>query len=141
MSSNTKLLVVDDEEAICNLFRSAMTKKPVLIETASDGKEALKKLKTFPAEIVITDVVMPNMDGLTLLEEIRLNYPDIFVVVLTAHGSIEDAVRAMKAGAYDYLMKPFDIDMIEMLIEKITGTGKELLPKKSTIKASEEMDP
>jgi len=92
----------------------------VLLETAPDGKEALKKLKTFPAEIVITDVKMPNMDGLTLLEEIRIRYPDIFVVILTAYGSIEDAVKAMKAEAYDYILKPFDFDVIRMMIEKIT---------------------
>jgi len=121
MSSTTKLLFVDDEGPIRRLFRRDMGQdENVLLETASDGKEALKKLKTFPADIVITDVKMPNMDGLTLLEEIRIRYPDIFVVILTAYGSIEDAVKAMKAEAYDYILKPFDFDVIRMMIEKIT---------------------
>jgi len=93
----------------------------ILLETASDGKEALKKLKTFPADIVITDVKMPNMDGLTLLEEIRIRYPDIYVVILTGYGSIEDAVKAMKAEAYDYILKPFNFDVVRIVIEKITG--------------------
>ena len=129
MSSTTKLLFVDDEGSIRSLFRRAMGQdESVLLETAPDGKEALKKLKTFPADIVITDVKMPNMDGLTLLEEIRIRYPDIFVVILTAYGSIEDAVKAMKAEAYDYILKPFDFDVIRMMIEKITGQ-KRILDK------------
>jgi two-component system NtrC family response regulator/two-component system response regulator HydG len=129
MSSTTKLLFVDDEGPIRRLFHRAMGQdENILLETASDGKEALKKLKTFPADIVITDVKMPNMDGLTLLEEIRIRYPDIFVVILTAYGSIEDAVKAMKADAYDYILKPFDFDVIRMVIEKITGQ-KRILEK------------
>ncbi len=128
MSFKTKLLFVDDEEAIRNLFCKALMNEALLIETSSDGKEALKKLKTFPAEIVITGVRMPNMDGLTLLEEIRVSYPDISVVIVTGYGTIEDAVKAMKAGAYDYILKPFDFDAIRMVIEKITG-HKRILEK------------
>ena len=129
MSSTTKLLFVDDEGPIRRLFRRVMGQdENVLLETASDGKEALKKLKTFPADIVITDVKMPNMDGLTLLEEIRISYPDIFVVIVTGYGTIEDAVKAMKAEAYDYILKPFDFDVIRMVIEKITGQ-KRILEK------------
>jgi two-component system NtrC family response regulator/two-component system response regulator HydG len=126
MTSKIKLLFVDDEEAVRFFFLEGLMNEVLLIETASDGKEALKKLKTFPADIVITDVRMPNMDGLTLLEEIRMRYPDIFVVVVTAYGSIEDAVKAMKAGAYDYVLKPFDFDTIRRVIEKITGHKKML---------------
>ena len=130
MSSTTRLLFVDDEGPIRRLFRRVMGQdENVLLETASDGKEALKKLKTFPADIVITDVKMPNMDGLTLLEKIRIRYPDIFVVILTGYGSIEDAVKAMKAEAYDYILKPFDFDVIRMVIEKITGQ-KRILDKR-----------
>lgn len=128
MSSKIKLLFVDDEEAIRRLFCRAMMNEALLIETASDGKEALKKLKTFPADIVITDVRMPNMDGLALLGEIRIRYPDIFVVIVTGYGTIEDAVKAMKEGAYDYILKPFDFDTIRMVIEKITG-HKRILEK------------
>ena len=129
MSSKTKLLFVDDEGPIRRLFRRGMGQdESVLLKTASDGKEALKKLKTFHADIVITDMKMPKMGGLALLEEIRIRYPDIFVVILTAYGSIEDAVKVMKAGAYDYILKPFDFDVIRMVIEKITGQ-KRILEK------------
>jgi len=125
MSSTTRLLFVDDEGPIRRLFRSVMGQdESVLLETASDGKEALKKLKTFPADIVITDMKMPKMGGLALLEEIRIRYPDIFVVILTSYGSIEDAVKAMKAEAYDYILKPFDFDTIRRMIDKITDHKK-----------------
>lgn len=121
MSSKTKILFVDDDESIRNLFCRAMMDEPFLIKTASDGEEALKKLETFSAEIVMSDVRMPKMDGLALLKEIRVRYPDIFVVIITGYGAIEDAVSAMKAGAYDYILKPFDFDTIRMLIDKITA--------------------
>jgi|LGVF01.1.fsa_nt_gb two-component system NtrC family response regulator/two-component system response regulator HydG len=121
MSSKIKLLFVDDEEEIRFFFREGMMNEALEIETASDGTQALKKLETFPADIVVTDVRMPNMDGLLLLEEIRMRYPDIFVVMLTAYGRIEGAVKAMKAGAYDYILKPFDFDTIRRVIEKIAG--------------------
>ena len=128
MTSKIKLLFVDDEEGFRFFFREGLMNEALEIETASDGIEALKKLKTFPADIVVTDVKMPNMDGLLLLEEIRMRYPDIFVVMVTGHGAIEDAVKAMKAGAYDYILKPFDFDTIRRMIDKITG-HKRILQK------------
>lgn len=94
---------------------------PFLIKTASNGEEALKRINSFAPEIVITDVKMPKMDGLELLKEIRTRYPDIFVVIATGYGSIEDAVEAMKAGAYDYILKPFHVDVIRVLIQRVTG--------------------
>jgi len=124
MISKTKLLFVDDEESIRWFFRKSMTTEELIVDTASDGVEALKKLKTFPADIVIADVNMPKMDGLTLLGEIMVRYPDIFVVIVTGYGTIEDAVKAMKAGAYDYILKPFDFDAIRMVIEKITAHAR-----------------
>ncbi len=129
MKPKTKLLFVDDEEAVRFFFREGLINEALEIETASDGKEALKKLKTFRADIVVTDARMPNMDGLLLLEEIKMRYPDIFVVMVTGHGTIEDAVKAMKAGAYDYILKPFNFDIIRRVIEKITG-HKSILQKR-----------
>ncbi len=120
MLSKIRLLYVDDEKGYQASFRRTMrTEKALLIETASDGVDALAKLEIFPADILITDVKMPKMDGLALLEEVRIRYPDVFVVIVTGYGTIEDAVNAMKAGAYDYILKPFDFDAIRMVIEKI----------------------
>lgn len=71
--------------------------------TAVNGLDALKQLKTFQAHIVITDLKMPEMDGITLLKQIKTLYPQIFVILLTGHATIDNAVQAMKFGAYDYL--------------------------------------
>lgn len=120
MTSKTKLLFVDDEEDVRFFFREGLINEALDIETAADGREALRKLKTFHADIVVTDARMPNMGGLLLLEEIKIRYPDIFVVIATGYGTIEDAVKAMKAGAYDYVLKPFDFETIRSVIEKIT---------------------
>jgi two-component system NtrC family response regulator/two-component system response regulator HydG len=93
--------------------------KQFQIITASRGIEALQSLRTTPVDVVLTDIKMPEMDGLTLLKKIREQYPDIFVIAITGYGSVEDAVRAMKLGAYDYLQKPFDFNLIKMLLAKI----------------------
>jgi len=116
-----RILFVDDDEAVRQMFQDRLAEEPFLLTTASSGQEALEKLETFPADVVITDFRMPGMDGLVLLEEIRMHYPDIFVVVVTGHGTIQDAVKAMKDGAYDYILKPFDFDTIRGVIEKISG--------------------
>jgi DNA-binding NtrC family response regulator len=120
MKAETTILFVDDENAYQKAFIRAMRKeKQFHIVTASRGIEALQLLQTTPVDVVLTDIKMPEMDGLTLLKKIREQYPDIFVIAITGYGSVEDAVRAMKLGAYDYLQKPFDFDLIKLLLAKI----------------------
>ena len=121
MNHNTKILFVDDDTAIQRLFHRTFKQAPLQIRTASSGEEALKILEPFSADIVISDVMMPRMNGLTLLENIRRHYPDTFVVMATGHGAVEDAVKAMKAGAYDYILKPFDFEAVRMLIQKVAA--------------------
>jgi two-component system NtrC family response regulator/two-component system response regulator HydG len=120
MKADITILFVDDEKAYQKAFVRAMRKETQFnLITASRGIEALQLLQTTPTDVVLTDIKMPEMDGWTLLKKIREHYPDIFVIAITGYGSIEDAVRAMKLGAYDYLQKPFDFDLIKMLLEKI----------------------
>jgi DNA-binding NtrC family response regulator len=120
MKIETTILFVDDENAYQKAFIRAMRKeKQFRIVTASRGIEALQLLQTTPVDVVLTDIKMPEMDGLTLLKKIRERFPAIFVIAITGYGSVEDAVRAMKLGAYDYLQKPFDFDLIKMLLAKI----------------------
>ncbi|MCJ7603736.1 MAG: sigma-54 dependent transcriptional regulator [Desulfobulbaceae bacterium] len=128
MDGKIKILFVDDDKSMQRLFRRVLENDPFLIKTASNGEEALKMLKPFSADIVISDVKMPQMDGWELLEEIRLRYPETFVAIVTGHGAIADAVKAMRAGAYDYILKPFDFEAIRLLIEKVTS-HKEILEK------------
>jgi len=120
MKADITILFVDDEKAYQKAFVRAMRKETQFnLITASRGIEALQLLQTTPTDVVLTDIKMPEMDGWTLLKKIREHYPDIFVIAITGYGSIEDAVRAMKLGAYDYLQKPFDFDLIKMLLGKI----------------------
>ncbi|BCG45759.1 Two-component system response regulator protein [Citrifermentans bremense] len=115
-----RILYVDDEPAYGRLFSRAMEDDDrFLIRTAGNGKEALHILREYPAEVVLTDILMPHMGGLDLLEEIKRNYPEIFVLILTGVDSSNNAVKAMKAGAYDYILKPLDIEMIRRQLGKI----------------------
>ncbi|MBW2448835.1 MAG: sigma-54-dependent Fis family transcriptional regulator [Deltaproteobacteria bacterium] len=120
MKTDITILYVDDDKTLQKTFFRVMQKeKKFQIVTASTGIEALQLLQTTPTDVVFTDIKMPEMDGLTLLRKIREQYPEIFVVAITGYGSIEDAVHAMKLGAYDYLQKPFDFYLIKMLVEEI----------------------
>ncbi len=88
------------------------------VEEAADGQEALEKASTFLPAVVITDLVMPRLDGLALLSALQEALPWASVIILTGHGSIETAVTAMKQGAYDYLSKPVDVPRLKLLVEK-----------------------
>jgi len=136
MVPTTHILFVDDVEFNRKVFLQVMRKDPTFrVDTASSGLEALQFLKTSPVDIVITDMKMPEMDGLSLMREIRDLYPDIFVIVVTGHASIENAVRAMKMGAYDYLLKPFDFSHIKITLEKIVEHASVI--KKTIVPADE----
>ena len=115
-----RILYVDDEPAYCRLFcRGMADDERFIIRTAANGEEALRILREEPHEIVLSDLLMPRMDGLTLLDEIKLNWPDVFVLILTGVDSADKAVKAMKSGAYDYILKPLDIEMIQRQLGKI----------------------
>jgi len=120
VEKKTRLLYVDDEAAYRNIFCREMGEdQRFSIETAEDGPTALRMLETRRADIVLTDLSMPGMDGIALLQEIHRRYPEIFVLILTGVNSANEAVRAMKAGAYDYILKPFDVTTLQMQMEKI----------------------
>jgi two-component system response regulator HydG len=92
--------------------------------TAGSGFEALEKLKQYPFDLLFVDIKMPGMDGIELLEWVKKNYPETFVVIITAYGSIESSVKAMKMGASDYLLKPFKPDQLNLVMEKISQQKK-----------------
>jgi len=120
MSATTRILFVDDEPAYCRIFRTRIGADPhYQIETATSGDEALARLESFPADIVFADMNMPFMDGVELLTEIKDRYPQIFVIMLTGDDATSRVVKAMKAGAYDYLLKPMDLEMVKRAIQTI----------------------
>jgi DNA-binding NtrC family response regulator len=113
------IMVVDDELSIREAFADWLKQDGFEVETAADGPVALAKIKERHYDIMLVDVKMPQMDGITLLKLLKENDPDTAVVMMTAHGAIQDAVEAMKLGANDYLLKPFELDELSLTIEKL----------------------
>ncbi|MDD2891112.1 MAG: sigma-54 dependent transcriptional regulator [bacterium] len=112
------ILVVDDELSMQKVLSAMLQKEGYKVITANNGKEALEHFKKDSPNLVITDLKMPEMDGLTLLSEIMKVSPGVPVIMITAHGTVETAVSAMKQGAYDFIIKPFDINEIKQVVEK-----------------------
>ena len=106
------LMLVDDEDRFLETTKKILNKKGYVVETASSGVEALEKLRTCPAQVVILDVKMPGMDGNQTLVEIKRQFPMVEVIMLTGHATVESAIEGLKSGASDYLMKPADIGEI-----------------------------
>ncbi|ATB48477.1 sigma-54-dependent transcriptional regulator [Corallococcus macrosporus] len=101
-----RILVADDEEGVRSFLAEALEYEGHSVTTAADGEEAARLMARQGVDLLLTDLRMPGMDGLTLLRKVREEQPDVEVVVLTAVGTVESAVAAMKAGAFDYLLKP-----------------------------------
>nr|MBC8360975.1 sigma-54-dependent Fis family transcriptional regulator [Candidatus Desulfatibia profunda] len=120
MDKKMSIMVVDDEEIVRESLFHWFKKYGHVVETASSGFEALEKLETYPFQLLFVDIKMPGMDGIELLEKVKTEYPDTIVVIITAYGSIESAVKAMRIGATDYLLKPFKPDQLSLVMERIS---------------------
>lgn len=114
-----RLLVVDDEKSICSTIEAAMKAIGHQVEVADSGELALAMMRRTPPDILLTDLRMDGMSGLDLLGKTREYFPSVTVVIMTAYGTIDTAVAAMKSGAYDYLVKPFTPEQLEHLVERI----------------------
>ncbi|MEW6608005.1 MAG: sigma-54 dependent transcriptional regulator [bacterium] len=120
-----KILVVDDEEKIRQALVTILTKEGYLVTTAKNGQEALNKpIQEF--SLIITDLKMPQMDGLELLKKAKKISPDVIVIMITAFGTLKTAIEAMKQGAYDYITKPFELDEITIVVSKALQLYKEI---------------
>jgi len=115
-----KILVVDDEPLIRDLLRDILKEEGYEVSIAKEGLSALKKIKKEEVDLVITDVKMPGLDGIKLLKEIKKVSPSTLVIVITAYGTIENAVEAMKEGAYDYITKPITPEQLKLVLQKIS---------------------
>ena len=107
------ILIVDDEKKMRHILQLMLEREGFKTEQAENGKVALGMLQKKEFGVVITDMKMPEMDGLSLLEEAKKINPDLPIVVITAHGTIESAVEAMQKGAIDFITKPFEEDIPE----------------------------
>lgn len=113
-----RILVVDDEENLRRVTQLKLHQAGYEAMTASDGAQALELLARNPQDLVITDLKMPGMSGMELLQAIREEYPEIVVIVVTAFGTIESAVEAMKLGAFDYIIKPVNADALKLVVSR-----------------------
>jgi len=113
------ILVVDDEKNIRSHLAAYLAGLGHEVETAADAAAALAVVERRPADVVLSDVRMAGMDGLALLREIRQRRPETVVVLMTAYATVPQAVEAMRAGAYDYLVKPFSLEQVELLFERV----------------------
>ena len=113
-----KILVVDDEPIISSMLYEGLNRKNYQVVVADNGSRALEQLKNNNFDLVITDIILPDLNGMEILKKAKQLDPDLGVIMITAHGSVESAVEAMRVGAYDYLTKGFSIDEIEVTVEK-----------------------
>jgi len=108
----SRILVIDDEPAIQDVLRDILQDEGYDVHVADDGIEGLRLLKTEPVDVVFLDVWLPGKGGIDVLEEIKADWPDVEVVIISGHATVETAVRAIKLGAYDYLEKPLDMGRV-----------------------------
>ncbi|HDN67770.1 MAG TPA: sigma-54-dependent Fis family transcriptional regulator, partial [Firmicutes bacterium] len=112
-----KILVVEDEEKMCRLLEINLQDKYQVL-SATDGEQAAKILRGEDVDLVLTDLKMPKKNGIELLKEAKSRNPHLPVILITAYGTVETAVEAMKQGAYDYILKPLRIEELELTIQK-----------------------
>ena len=115
----TTVLVVDDEKNIRNHLASHLREIGYEVETATNGVEALAAIAGKTFDVVLSDIRMPGMDGMALLAGVKERSPDSAVVLMTAYATVPQAVEAMRAGAYDYLVKPFSLEEVEVVLARI----------------------
>jgi nitrogen regulation protein NR(I) len=112
------VLIVDDEVNIRRVLAAMLKREGYEVTTAADGEQALGVLQKTPVHVVVTDLVMPRLGGMELLRHVAADFPDVPVIVITAHGSVDSAVAALKAGAFDYITKPFEQEDLKKVIAK-----------------------
>jgi DNA-binding response OmpR family regulator len=125
MGTNSTILVIDDEEYLRKSLSKLLQKDGYAVTAASGGPEALQYLQAGAYDLAFLDLMMPDMDGLTLLGEIRKRYPDMPVLILTANATMESAIEAVRQGARDYLVKPIDPPRILARVEEILNEQKQ----------------
>jgi DNA-binding NtrC family response regulator len=128
------ILVVDDENSMCEFMRIMLSKEGYDVDAEQDGRRAVERVAEKPYDLVIADLMMPQMSGLELMEEVRGDHPDLPFLVMTAFASVETAIEALKKGASDYVTKPFKIDEIKLTIQK-TLENRELRKENQELKA------
>jgi len=142
-NADAQILVVDDEERMRNLLKKVLTKQGLSVQTSPNGIDALMKVEETPFDVILADIRMPEMNGIEVLKTVKETRPEIYVILMTAFGSIDSAVEAMKKGAYDYITKPFKMDEITIVIKKALeekGLRKEVASLRNEVRSKYRFD-
>ena len=129
-----RILIADDEDSLRWVLEKGFRGAGHQVTAVKDGTAALREIEAEPFDLILLDVRMPGIDGLSLLKQVRARRPDAHVVIMTAHGTMETAVAAMQDGAYDYLAKPFDLDGALLLAERAL-TARRLTQEVTALRA------
>jgi DNA-binding NtrC family response regulator len=134
MGMKIRILLVDDEEQFVDILAQRLEARGLQVATAYNGDEALARLKESEADVILLDVLMPGRTGIEILRDIRQVKPLTEVILLTGHATVETAIEGMKLGAYDYLMKPMET---EVLVEKIHKAFRRKADQEKRIRQAE----
>ena len=115
---SARILVVDDEEIVLRSCLRILSGDEFQVETVQDGRQALQKVEENPYDVMILDIMMPNVDGLEVLRRVKETHPNVDVVMVTGLAQIDTAVKAMKLGAFDYIAKPFEPDELKLVVQR-----------------------
>ncbi|HAD03460.1 MAG TPA: two-component system response regulator, partial [Desulfuromonas sp.] len=138
-----RVLVADDEESMRWVLSKALSKKGFTVDLAANGNEALALVRQHRYDLAVLDIKMPGLSGLELLSRIHEEKPEILVVIMTAETSMKNAVEAMKRGAYDYITKPFDLDVLDAIVlkaQKAAAVSEEVQQLRGEIKEHYQLD-
>ena len=119
-----RLLVVDDEPGIRSFLAWRLRARGLEVQLACDGEEALDQLERQPFDLVITDVTMPRLEGLALLETVKRRYPTTEVILMTGFSTVDMAVGAMRLGAFNFLLKPFRLNALLKTVDQALAQGR-----------------
>ena len=115
---SARILIVDDEEIVIRSCLRILDSAEFQVEAVQDGREALRKIEENPYDVVILDIMMPNIDGLEVLRRVKETHPNVDVIMVTGLSQIDTAVQAMKLGAFDYISKPFEPDELKLVVQR-----------------------
>jgi DNA-binding NtrC family response regulator len=151
-------VIVDDDRVIGGILKELISGQNVVVEVFNDAQKAVEYIRKQPIDIIITDLMMPDVNGLDVLDFAKSSNPDSIVIIITGHGTLETAIEAVRKGAYDYIKKPFKLDEIEIafnnavekvqlvrknqeLLAELKNTCEELVAVKKACKGSEDALP
>ncbi|MCK4351118.1 MAG: sigma-54-dependent Fis family transcriptional regulator, partial [Candidatus Krumholzibacteria bacterium] len=119
-----KILIIDDEKAIRWSLGEAFKNEGYEIEEAENGKKGIKLFQKDPADLVLLDLKLPDTDGISVLKKLKAEEENVQVIMMTAYGEVETAVEALKGGAYDFLLKPFQLEKIKVAVKNALETSR-----------------